>query len=72
MRVFSTECPRVNSNYTFLQESSQPETGKEESHGWLTVLPLACASENTNTHSPVTGLDSEFSLKRLMSALQVP
>lgn len=34
------ECPGVNSNYTFLQDHSQPKPGSEESHGWLATIPF--------------------------------
>lgn len=49
MRVFSVECPRVNSNYRFLQDYSRPEKEKEESHGWLTTIPLMCTRAHKNT-----------------------
>lgn len=47
-RVFSIECPRVNSNYTFLLDCSQPEMGKK-SYGWLTTIPRTCTRVHKHT-----------------------
>lgn len=68
MRVFSVECPRVNSNYMFLQDYSQPEVGERREswmadHGPLNVH--TCAQK----HRPVKSLDSEFAPKSVISVL---
>lgn len=67
IRVFSIECPRVNSNYTFLLDCSQPETGEEVS--WMADHNTPNVHTCAQTCRLVTSLASEFSLKSRMAIL---
>lgn len=68
-RVFSTERPRVNSNYMCLQDCSHPETRKES---WMADHNSLNANTCAQTRRLVTSLDLEFSPENLVSVLQVP